>query len=192
MFFPSTSGITVGFKSCKGWKQKQTDGGINRWKMLQAQTVFELYLQHIGDVGRILRVFGHQVQVSRSMALKKKNPHTHSLSPFHTLYSLWWITRTFWDLIEEQYCGWGRLLCEVTTDNSRHDGEMKREGDAWKRRNLKTPPRVEWSQKTKQKSMFHFSPLFGFIFRAWPFTAGEGGEKWGAARRRGGKGKRKK
>lgn len=38
-----------------------------------------------------------------------------------------------------------------------------------------------------KKSMFHFSPLFGFIFPAWPFATGEGGEKWDAARRRVGK-----
>jgi len=46
--------------------------------------------------------------------------------------------------------------------------------------------------KKKKKSMFHFSPLFGFIFPARPFTTGEGGEKWDAARRRVGKGKSKK
>lgn len=31
---------------------------------------------------------------------------------------------------------------------------------------------------TKKKSMFNFSPLFAFIFSAWPFTTGEGVEKW--------------
>lgn len=38
--------------------------------------------------------------------------------------------------------------------------------------------------------MFHFSPLFGFIFPVWPFTTGEGGGKWDAARGRVGNGQK--
>lgn len=45
-------------------------------------TVLELDLQDIGAVGGILRVLGHQVQVSWSMFLKKKKKATqiHSIS----------------------------------------------------------------------------------------------------------------
>lgn len=56
-------------------------------QVTQAQTVFELYLQDIGGVGRIFWVLGHQVQVSWSTALKSTQKHTHSLSLFHILYS---------------------------------------------------------------------------------------------------------
>lgn len=39
--------------------------------------------------------------------------------------------------------------------------------------------------------MFHFSPLFGFIFPEWFFTTGGGREKWDATKRRVEKGKKR-
>lgn len=134
------------------------------------RTVFELQLQYIRGVWRIFRVLGHQVQVSWSMALKEK--HRHSLSLFQTLDSLWWITGDLLRPHQRAALRMWRLLCEVITDNGRHGGEKKREDDAWKTRNLKMPHEMCEDKKKrkekKEKSMFHFSPLFGFIF---PYVA---------------------
>lgn len=69
----------------------------------------------------------------------------------------------------------------------RKERMMREKGETWKHHQ-----EFSGDKKRKKKSMFHFSPLFGFIFLVWPFTTGEGGKGWDAARRRVGKGKRKK
>lgn len=123
--------------------------------MLQAQTVSELYFQYIRGVGWIFWVLGHQVQVSRGMALK--NRQTHTLFP----------SINNQDLLRphQRTTVWmGRLLCEVITDNSRHGGEKKRGDDAWKRRNLKTPSGV---------------PFFSSIWFQFPCMALHHRGKWG-------------
>lgn len=63
----------------RGYTIKSNSG---RRGVLFVPTVLELNLQDVGSVGRIFRVLGHQVQVSRSVLLKTQ---IHSIS--HTSLS---------------------------------------------------------------------------------------------------------
>lgn len=121
---------------------------------------------------------------SAGARLWKTHKGTHSLSPFHTLHSLRGITRTSWDLIkkkrEEKKTVW-RDCCVRT-----RRAEEQRE---WCVKKKRPENDIRTLVKTKKgggkKSMFHFSPLFGFIFPMWPCTTGEGEEKQNTARKSG-------
>lgn len=75
-----------------------------------------------------------------------------------------------------------RLLCE---ESSGHGEQKNRGNDAWKRRPENDIGTWVKTKKGGKKSMFHFSPLFGFIFPMWPCTTGEGEEKQNTARKSG-------
>lgn len=111
-----------------------------------------------------------------------KRKHTQSISLLHTLYTLWWVTRTFWDPIKEQ---------STSSVETIVWGDKRQEKRRWC---VKQGKHKELSEDKiiKKKSMFHFSPLFSFIFPAWPFTTGESGETWDAVKRGVEKGKREK
>lgn len=70
----------------KSWFSGKSAGGT----LINRQTIFKLDLQNIWDSWRILWGFGHQVEVSWSMALKNKQKHN-----FYDLHSLWLITQRF-------------------------------------------------------------------------------------------------
>lgn len=144
----------------------QLDRG-NQQVTTSAPTVSELYLQYIRGVGRILWVLGHQVQVMRSRVLKGKHTHTLTFSISHTLFNLM-KDQDFLRPHQGAAQPMWRLLCVVITDHSRHGGEKKR-GDGG---NWKSHQELSEDKKKRKKSIFHFSPLFGLIFPARPFTTG--------------------
>lgn len=166
-----------------GKRQMQTDGGINRWHMWRAHKPF------LNSISSTSWTFGESSGFlviryrSAGARLWKTHKGTHSLSPFHTLHSLRGITQTSWDLIKkkkEEKNSIKRLLCEDTAGR-RTEGMMREKEETWKRHR-------DFSEDKKKgggKSMFHFSPLFGFIFPMWPCTTGEGEEKQNTARKSG-------
>lgn len=166
-----------------GKRQMQTDGGINRWHMWRAHKPF------LNSISSTSWTFGESSGFlviryrSAGARLWKTHKGTHSLSPFHTLHSLRGITQTSWDLIKkkkEEKNSIKRLLCEDTAGR-RTEGMMREKEETWKRHQDFS----EDKKKGGKKSMFHFSPLFGFIFPMWPCTTGEGEEKQNTARKSG-------
>lgn len=152
---------------------------------LHSRTFFELNLQNVRRVRGILWVLGHQVQVKRRMTLEglgETRIHWKSLSIFLSLYSQWWITTTFRDLIKkEKVRQTGSALCEMMTDNSRDGRRVERRGwcvkrgETWK-------SHQEWRQKRSSSRKKKINvPFFSSVWFHFPCVAlhrrGEQG-KW--------------
>lgn len=128
---------------------------------MYVRTFFELNFQDIGGIGRIFRVLGHHVQVGGSVLLK--NTHIHSIS--HTFHPEIALKR------RERRREYSRQL-----QRRRREEDDGRKGDT-------RESYQEVSGREERKSMFYFSPLFGFTFLTLAFRQ-EGREKSGNSGRR--------
>ncbi len=161
--------------------------------MLPALTVSELYLQYIGVIWRIIWVLCHQVQVGRSMALKKHKgkhtqTHTHSLCFTHFIPL-------------DEYAG----PSETSSENSEVNGEVIVGSDnglleTWRGEEKRgwcvkkeTPKNtISTWVKTKKKINIPFFSSIWFHFSCTDLHRRGRREKWDAERMRAGKGRRKK